>query len=62
MSWPEIERLLTRRTVSTESGRRGYAILSLLAAYGVRIGQALQLKISDVHWTGAPFAFDGRSG
>jgi len=60
--WPEIERLLTAPDRSTESGRRGYAILLLLATYGVRIGQALQMKISDVHWASGTICFAAQKG
>ena len=60
--WPEIERLLTAPDRSTESGRRGYAILLLLATYGVRIGQALQLKISEVHWASGTIRFAAQKG
>ncbi len=62
LPWPEIEHLLTMPDRSTESGRRGYAILSLLAAYGIRIGQALHLKLSDVHWANGIIRFAAQKG
>jgi integrase/recombinase XerD len=34
----------------THIGRRTYAILQLLATYGVRIGQVTKLRLQDIDW------------
>jgi len=50
ISWESVEKLLAVPRRDTHSGRRGYAILQLLVAYGVRIGQVTALKIHDIDW------------
>lgn len=42
--------MLSAPDKNTRRGRRNYAILQLLATYGVRIGQALILRVSDIKW------------
>ena len=46
--WNWVKKLLSAPDKRTRRGRRNYAILQLLATYGVRIGQALSLRISDI--------------
>jgi site-specific recombinase XerD len=48
--WDWVKKLLSAPDKRTRRGRRNYAILQLLATYGVRIGQALSLRISDIKW------------
>ena len=48
--WDWVKRLLLAPDRRTKRGRRNYAVLQLLASYGVRIGQALSLKLSDIKW------------
>ncbi len=48
--WDWIKRLLLVPDKRTRRGRRNYAIFQLLATYGVRIGQALSLRVSDIKW------------
>ena len=48
--WEWINKLLSAPDKRTRRGRRNYAILQLLATYGVRIGQALSLRVSDIKW------------
>ena len=35
---------------ATLTGKRDYAILRLVAAYGLRIGQAIHLRMRDIDW------------
>ena len=48
--WDWVKRILSAPDRRTRRGRRNYAILQLLASYGVRIGQALSLRLSDIKW------------
>jgi len=48
--WESVEKLLLAPDRNTHSGRRIYAVLQLLATYGVRIGQAKKLRLQDVNW------------
>ncbi|OGX13360.1 MAG: hypothetical protein A2351_08800 [Omnitrophica bacterium RIFOXYB12_FULL_50_7] len=48
--WSWTKKLLSAPDKRTRRGRRNYAILQLLVTYGVRIGQALGLRVSDIKW------------
>ncbi len=48
--WENIQKLLTMPDRGTHVGRRDYAVLLLCVHYGVRIGQVISLKLSDIHW------------
>ena len=48
--WDWVKKLLSAPDKNTRRGRRNYAILQLLATYGVRIGQALSLRVPDIKW------------
>lgn len=48
--WESVQKLLATPRRDTDTGRRSYAILQLLATYGVRIGQVMTLKIADIDW------------
>lgn len=50
ISWGDVGKLLSAPDRKTPAGRRDYAILLLLATYGVRIGQVRNLKLSDIKW------------
>lgn len=52
ISWESVEKLLAVAATNREShtGRRSYAILQLLATYGVRIGQVVKLHLQDINW------------
>ncbi len=50
ISWESVEKLLAIPNRETHSGRRTYAVLQLLATYGVRIGQAIKLRLQDINW------------
>ncbi len=48
--WEDVQKLLTMPDRTTLTGKRDYAILRLVAAYGLRIGQAIHLRVRDVDW------------
>ncbi len=48
--WESVEKLLAIPNRKTHGGRRNYAVLQLLATYGVRIGQVTNLQLQDINW------------
>lgn len=50
ISWESVQKLLATPDRTTHEGRREYAVLRLLATYGVRIGQVTTLKLQDIDW------------
>jgi integrase/recombinase XerD len=48
--WESVEKLLAVPDRETHGGRRIYAVLQLLATYGVRIGQVIKLRLQDINW------------
>jgi len=52
MSWESVEKILgvAKTNCETHTGRRAYAILQLLATYGVRVGQVEKLRLQDINW------------
>jgi integrase/recombinase XerD len=48
--WESVEQLLAVPDRETHDGRRTYAVLQLLATYGVRIGQVTKLRLQDINW------------
>jgi integrase/recombinase XerD len=48
--WEDVQKLLAMPDRTTLTGKRGYAILRLVAHYGVRIGQAIHLRAQDIDW------------
>jgi integrase/recombinase XerD len=48
--WESVEKLLAVPNRETHIGRRNYAVLKLLATYGVRIGQVTKLRLQDINW------------
>jgi len=50
ISWDDVQKLLAAPNRQTPVGRRDYAILQLLASYGVRIGQVTALRLGDIDW------------
>ena len=49
--WEDVQKLLTMPDQTTLTGKRDYAVLRLIAAYGVRIGQAIHLRRRDIDWS-----------
>ncbi|WP_298138364.1 tyrosine-type recombinase/integrase [Acidiferrobacter sp.] len=62
ISWAEVQRLLRAPDRRTATGRRDYAMILLIATYGVRIGQVRALKRSDIHWREQTIAFAPSKG
>jgi len=50
LSWEQVQLLLKAPDRRTAVGRRDYAMLLLVATYGVRIGQVTALTRHDIHW------------
>jgi site-specific recombinase XerD len=48
--WEDVQRLLAAPDRRTPAGRRDFAILLLLASYGVRIGQVTHMRLTDIEW------------
>jgi integrase/recombinase XerD len=57
----EVERLITSCDRSSPVGRRDRAILLLLARLGLRAGDIVQLRLSDIDWRGAWIHVCGKS-
>jgi integrase/recombinase XerD len=50
LDWEQVQRILDNVDRSTRSGRQHYAILILLAMYGLRAGEVANLKLEDIDW------------
>jgi integrase/recombinase XerD len=55
--WESVEELLAASDRETDTGRRNYAVLQLLATYGVRIGQIAKLRLKDINWRAGSIHF-----
>jgi integrase/recombinase XerD len=53
LSTTDVERVLARADRTSASGRRDYAILQLLATYGLRASEIMALRLDDIDWRGA---------
>jgi site-specific recombinase XerD len=53
LSQTEVERVLAAVDRSSAIGRRDYAVLQLLAAYGLRSSEIADLRLEDIDWRGA---------
>lgn len=62
ISWDDVKKLLSTPDRKTAVGRRNYAILLLLATYGVRIGQAKSLTLKDIKWHEGIICFNTSKG
>lgn len=60
--WESVQRLLRAPDRRTRAGRRDYAILQLVATYGVRIGQVTTLKLNDINWREGIISFSSSKG
>ncbi len=50
LSWEDVLRLLRSVDRSTAKGRRDYAMLLLIATYGLRVGEVARLELDDIAW------------
>jgi integrase/recombinase XerD len=50
LSWDDVMRLLRSVDRSTTKGRRDYAMLLLIATYGLRVGEVARLTLDDIAW------------
>jgi site-specific recombinase XerD len=50
LSWDDVGRLLQSVDLSTKSGARDCAILTLLISYGLRSGEVARLRLEDIDW------------
>jgi integrase/recombinase XerD len=62
LSWEQVQSLLKAPDRRTAVGRRDYAMLLLVATYGVRIGQVTALTRHDIHWHEQTIAFAPSKG
>jgi len=60
LSQPEIERLLDGCDRDTATGRRDYAVLSLLARLGLRGAEAAGLRLDDIDWRAGEITVTGK--
>ena len=57
----EVERVLVSADTQTSVGKRDRAILLLLARLGLRAGDVVQLRLTDIDWRAATIAVSGKS-
>ena len=50
LPWDDVLRLLHSVDRSTSKGRRDYAMLLLIATYGLRVGEVARLELDDIAW------------
>jgi site-specific recombinase XerD len=58
----QVERLLRSCGRTTESGRRNYAILLLLARLGLRAGEVVAMELEDLDWEAGEITVRGKGG
>jgi site-specific recombinase XerD len=52
LPWEDVLKVLAAPDRSTAAGRRDYAVLQLLAVYGLRAGEVAALALADIDWRG----------
>ena len=62
MSTAEVDSLLTSCDRSTKSGRRDYAVLTLLARLGLRSCEVAAVRLGDVNWRAGEIMVRGKAG
>lgn len=62
LTWDEVQRLLAAPDRRTAVGRRDYAMILLMATYGVRVGQVTTLRRHDIRWHEQIIAFAPSKG
>lgn len=50
LTWSEVQKILDSVDRSVKTGLQHYAILILLATYGLRAGEVAHLKLEDINW------------
>jgi integrase/recombinase XerD len=50
LHWGDVLKLLRSVDRSTSKGRRDYAMLLLIATYGLRVGEVARLELDDIAW------------
>ena len=60
--WEAVQKLLAMPNQATLIGKRDYAILQLVASYGLRIGQAIHLRTGDIDWQQELIHFPAEKG
>lgn len=50
LNWSEVQKILSSVNRSSTAGSRDYAILVLLATYGLRAGEVARLRLEDINW------------
>lgn len=62
ISWEDVQKLLAVPDRTTLIGKRDYAILRLVASYGLRIGQAIHLRVRDLDFRQGLIHFPAEKG
>jgi integrase/recombinase XerD len=62
ISWPDVERLLASVDCRSDVGKRDYAILTLLASYGLRAREIAALCLDDIDWVHEQISIPMRKG
>lgn len=57
----EVERVIASCDLTTPNGKRDRAILLLLARLGLRAGDIVQLRVTDIDWKAASISVSGKS-
>ncbi len=60
--WKVVESLLKKPDRRTHRGRRDYAVILVLARYGVRSGQVVDLRLHDIDWGKKTIYFKAMKG
>jgi integrase/recombinase XerD len=58
----EVDRLFASCRLDTETGRRDFAILKLLARLGLRAGELARLRLDDIDWHAGEVRIRGKGG
>ena len=62
ITWAEVEQVLTVVDRRAPVGKRDYAVLRLLATYGLRAREVAALHLDDIDWHRAQIRVSGRKG
>ena len=62
IAWEDVQKLLAAPDRTTLVGKRDYAILRLVASYGLRIGQAIHLRVGDIDFRQQLIHFPAEKG